>query len=223
MPEPISPSRHVLDQIEALPGSDRPLIVCDVDEVILHMASHFGDFLQARGLGFMTDSYKLSGNIAPAGSATPVGREAVRRLVDSFFEEECHRQDMVEGADVALSALADDWDIVLLTNLPGAHNKPVREKLLGDLGIPYPVVTNSGPKGGAVAALSSGRPGPLVFIDDSPVNHSSVNATLPSAIQIQFMADERFRATLEPTDYIALQTGDWHQTRKFIGAILQTD
>ena len=220
MPEPHSPSRHVLDQIEALPQSKRPLIVCDVDEVILHMAGHFESYLKARDFVFLTRHYKLTDNIVQTGSTTPLAQEAVRRLVDGFFEEECHRQQMVEGADVALAALGQDWDIVLLTNLPGAQNKPVREQLLQSFDIPYPMVTNSGPKGGAVAALSAGRPTPLVFIDDSPVNHSSVNATLPSAVQIQFMADERFRSTLEPADYIALQTGDWHQTRHFIGAIL---
>ncbi|MDN3718959.1 hypothetical protein QW131_06405 [Roseibium salinum] len=92
--------------------------------------------------------------------------------------------------------MAADWEIVLLTNLPGGHNKPAREQLLSGMGIPYPVLTNSGPKGGAVAALSAGRQGPLVFIDDSPTNHASVHASFPSAVQVQFVADPRFRTSL---------------------------
>jgi len=220
MAEPTPPSPLVLNQIRALPKADRPLIVCDVDEVILHMAGHFIEFLKARDLALITGSYKLSGNIAPAGSDTPIAQADVRRLIDSFFDEESHRQQMVEGADEALRALHADWDIVLLTNLPGAHNKPVRERLLQGFGIPYPVVTNSGPKGGAVAALAAGRPTPLVFIDDSPVNHVSVNVSLPSAVQIQFVADETFRTSVKAAEHIDLLTGDWERTRDFIGGIL---
>lgn len=222
MREPHPASRHVLDQIAALDLSARPLIVCDVDEVVLHMAGHFETFMAAQGLSFITHSYRLSGNIARNGSQAPIQQEEVRHLIDRFFDEESHRQEMVDGADNALSSLSDDWDIVLLTNLPGAHNKPVREKLLESLGIPYPVVTNSGPKGGAVAALSNGRPAPLVFIDDSGINHSSVNASLPSSVQIQFVADGRFRSKVEPKDHIDLLTGDWNQTRRFIEDILET-
>lgn len=223
MAKPTPPSARVLGQIGALPPSDRPLIVCDVDEVILHMADHFTEFLGAKSLTFLSGGYRFTGNIAPIGSDTPITREAVRQLVDSFFDEESHRQRMVEGADKALRELQVDWDIVLLTNLPGAHNKPVREKLLQGFGIPYPVVTNSGPKGGAVAALAAGRPAPLVFIDDSPTNHVSVNASLPSAVQIQFVADEAFRSAVKPSDHIDLLTGDWNRTRDFIGGILVSD
>jgi hypothetical protein len=220
MAEPTPPSAHVLAQIGALPGSNRPLIVCDVDEVILHMADHFTAFLATKELTFLSGGYRFTGNIAPIGSDTPINQEAVRQLVDAFFDEESHRQRMVDGADRALKELHSDWDILLLTNLPGVHNKPVREKLLQDFGIPYPVLTNSGPKGGAVAALAAGRPSPLIFIDDSPVNHASVNASLPSAVQIQFVADEAFRAAVKPSDHIDLLTGDWNRTRDFIGGIL---
>lgn len=220
MPEPTSPSRHVLDQIAALPNSDRPLIICDVDEVILHMISHLERYLADREMAFLNFEYRLTGNIVRKGDTTPLPAETVRRLLDLFFDEESHRQQPVDGAEQALSRLAANWDIVLLTNLPGGHNKPVRENLLRNAGIPFPVLTNSGPKGGAAAALSAGRPDPVVFIDDSPGNHRSVHASLPGAVQIQFVADPRFLALIEPADHIALQTGDWGQTADFIGAIL---
>ena len=221
MHEPRPASRQVLDQISALPQSDRPLIVCDVDEVILHMAAHFETFLRAQDLVFLSHSYRLTGNIARTGTTSPISSEDVRRLINQFFDEESHRQELVPGADEALSMLSEDWDVILLTNLPGAHNKPVRERLLDSFGIPYPVVTNSGPKGGPVSALAAGRPSPVVFIDDSGINHASVNASLPASIQIQFIADDRFRAEMSPEDHIDLFTGDWDQTRQFIGGILQ--
>ncbi len=217
-PTPVLP--EVLAQIRALPVAQRPLIICDVDEVILQMTTHLEEYLNARGLVFLNYEYRLTGNIAGKADRLPIGSDDVRRLLLGFFDEMSHRQDMVPGADEALRSLSDDWEIVLLTNLPGGHNKPTREKLLSGLGIPYPVLTNSGPKGGAVAALAAGRPGPVVFIDDSPSNHVSVNASLPSAVQIQFIADSRFRDTVDRQDHIALVSGDWQETTTFISAIL---
>ncbi|MCV0428791.1 MAG: hypothetical protein K5905_25335 [Roseibium sp.] len=220
MPEPTPVLPEVLAQIRSLPSSDRPLIICDVDEVILHMILHLEDYLHARDLMFLKYEYRLTGNIGGRKDGTLVPADEVRKHLLMFFEEICHRQEMVPGANSALEHLARDWDIVLLTNLPGVHNKPIREQLLSGLGIPFPVVINSGPKGGAVAALASGRTTPVVFIDDSPGNHASVQASYPAAVQVQFIADPRFLKTTEQTGHIDLLTGDWDETARFIGAIL---
>ncbi|WP_428688638.1 hypothetical protein [Roseibium sp.] len=221
MPEPTPVLPEVLAQIRSVPVTEKPLIICDVDEVILHMTTHLEDYLNARDLVFLKYEYRLTGNIGGKSDRNPIGSDDVRRHLLTFFDEISHRQDMVPGADRALGALSDNWDIVLLTNLPGGHNKPVREKLLAGMGIPYPVLTNSGPKGGAVAALAAGRPGPVVFIDDSPTNHVSVSASLPASVQIQFIADDRFRQSVEKESHIDLLTGDWQETAAFISDILQ--
>lgn len=221
MPEPTSVLPEVLEQIRALPTSSRPLIICDVDEVILHMIAHLEEFLHARDLRFLNHQYRLTGNIGPRSGEAPLAATDVSRHLRAFFDEVSHQQDIVPGADAALKGLSETWDIVLLTNLPGGHNKPAREKLLAGLGVPFPVVTNSGPKGGAVAALSAQRPQPVVFIDDSPTNHSSVNASLPSSVQIQFIADARFRANMHQEGHIDLLTGDWQETADFIDDILR--
>ncbi|MEP3429636.1 MAG: hypothetical protein ABJN98_13210 [Roseibium sp.] len=220
MPEPTPVLPGVLAQIRNLPTSTRPLIICDVDEVILHMILHLEDYLTAQGFVFLNHEYRLTGNIAAKDSKIPLSAQQVRNHLTRFFDEESHRQTMVPEADIALRSLSDDWDIVLLTNLPGHHNKSTRETLLAGMNIPYPVVTNSGPKGGAVAALSAGRSNPVVFIDDSPTNHTSVQASLPSSTQIQFIADQRFLKSVVPEKHIDLLTGDWQETAAFIGTVL---
>ncbi|TYC66095.1 hypothetical protein FMN63_27560 [Stappia sp. BW2] len=221
MPEPTQVLPEVLSQIQKLPASSRPLIICDVDEVVLHLIAHLEDYLHARDLAFLKYEYRLTGNIGHQDNRQPLSSDEVRRLLLEFFDEVSHHQDMVPGAGDALNALAEDWDVILLTNLPGGHNKPVREKLLSGFDISFPLLTNSGPKGGAVAALSRGRPEPVVFIDDSPTNHASVHATLPSAVQIQFIADTRFLNATEMAGHIDLLSGDWQETAAFISAILQ--
>lgn len=220
MPEPTPVLPEVLSQIRALPVSNRPLIICDVDEVILHMISHLEDYLHDNGMYFLNHTYRLTGNIARHGEEAPIAADQVKTHLNTFFDEVSHRQSMVADADAVLAALSEHWDIVLLTNLPGSHNKPARESLLSGMGIPYPVLTNSGPKGGAVAALAGGRSHPVVFIDDSPTNHRSVQASLPSAVQVQFIADQRFLNSIEPEAHIDLLTGDWRETCRFIEAIL---
>lgn len=220
MPEPTPVLPGVMEQIRQVPKSHRPLIICDVDEVILHLIRHLEVFLDAQDMVFLKHEYRLRGNIARRGEATPLPPDQVAPLLARFFDEETHRQDMVAGADKALGALSEQWDIVLLTNLPGNHNKPTREKLLASFGIPFPVVANSGPKGGAAAALAAGRKKPVVFIDDAPNNHSSVQASLPASVQIQFIADPRFLNAVNPEDHIDLLTGDWQETEEFIAAIL---
>jgi len=216
MSEPDTASRLVLDQISALAPSTRQLIICDVDEVVLHLIRHLKAYLHEEELVFLSPEYRLTGNIARAEDRVPLGADQVRRHIQTFFDAQTHCQDLVDGADEALNGLAEDWDVVFLTNLPGSHNKQVRERLLKSYGLPFPVITNSGPKGGAVAALSADREGPVVFIDDSPTNHSSVNASLPAATQIQFVADDRFRQMLDRAPHISLVSGDWTETARFI-------
>ncbi|WP_299471363.1 hypothetical protein [uncultured Roseibium sp.] len=220
MPEPTPVLPEALEQIMSLPKSGNRLIICDVDEVILHLIRHLETYLHERDLVFLNHEYRLTGNIGRRHDHSVLSADLVRKHLLSFFDAISHAQDMVHGADVALSRLSESWDIVLLTNLPGGHNKPAREKLLGGFGIPYPVVTNSGPKGGAVAALAANRAGPVVFIDDSPTNHTSVQASLPSSVQIQFIADQRFRQATAPDSHIDLLTGDWQETADFISAIV---
>ncbi|MFN4168787.1 MAG: hypothetical protein ACK4HD_10800 [Pannonibacter phragmitetus] len=215
-----APGRGVLEQIALLPRSTRPLIICDVDEVVLHMILHLEEFLAARGLAFIAYSYRLTGNIAEEASGRVLGAEEVHRLVQGFFEDIADRQTIVDGAAPALTRLSEAFEIVFLTNLPGVANKPLREKLLAAHGLSFPVVTNSGPKGAAVAALSAGRGQPVVFIDDSPHNLQSVAQALPSARLIQFVADARFRQALDPLPGLDLVSGDWLETEAHIRTMI---
>lgn len=222
MPEPHPVLPETLAQIRQLEPSSRPLVICDVDEVILHMIRPMEAYFSEAGLRFLEKTYTLSGNIARTGETSPLSKEEVHRLIHAFFDAWVHAQEMVEGANKALRELSDHFDIVLLTNLPGVQRKQTRIDLLKTYDIDYPLLTNSGPKGGAVAALAAGREGPTVFIDDSSLNQASVHASLPGATLIQFIADDTFRQNHAPDDHIDLLTGDWVETTRFIKAIVET-
>ena len=43
--------------------SNRPLVVCDIDEVVLEFLTPFRNFLRASGLDLLPRSFRLHGNI----------------------------------------------------------------------------------------------------------------------------------------------------------------
>ena len=222
MAEPTTADPHALAQIAELPRANRPLIICDVDEVVLHFIPHLEIFMGEQGYRFTDQRYRLTGNIV-ANDGKPASKDAVRALLTGFFDAHTASQRPVDGAARALAALSNRADIVLLTNLPGRHNKPVRERLLADHGIRFPLVTNSGPKGGAVSALAAGRRKPVVFIDDSPTNLRSVQSSYSRATLIQFIADERFLAAADPIEGIHLKTNDWHHACTYLEGLLERE
>lgn len=219
MAEPTPALAETLRQIETLDTSERPLVVCDVDEVALHFIAHLEEHLESLGLAFLSHDYKLTGNIADRNGA-PLPSDEIKGLLQTFFDTWTHRQQPVEGAPQALRRLSQDADIVFLTNLPGAWNRDTRARTLSQHGMQYPVITNTGPKGGAVAALAAGRPGPVVFIDDSPQNIRSVQTTLADCILIHFVADKRFFATSDTIAGVHLKTDDWSAVEAYISRCL---
>ena len=197
----------------------RPLLICDVDEVVLHFIQPFEAWLEGQGLRFLSHRYKLAGNIAGAdGSALDQGR--VGPLLQDFFDASVERQVPVDGAADALARLSAHADIVFLTNLPGAWNEAARGRTLARAGMDYPLVTNSGPKGTAAARLAAGRRAPVVFIDDSPLNLRSVAASLAGCTLIQFIADARFLANADDIDGVALKTDDWSLAEAYISQVV---
>lgn len=83
MPEPTQVLPEVLSQIQALPVSSRPLIVCDVDEVILHLIAHLENYLHARELAFLKYEYRLTGNIGRRDNRQPLSSDDVRSFCSS--------------------------------------------------------------------------------------------------------------------------------------------
>jgi hypothetical protein len=166
----------------------RPLLITDCDEVLLHMVSHFGDWVRdEKGLGFAPDGGDFSNALTRDGVA--LTREDVWPLLDGFFETEMHRQTLVPGAREALAVLSDSADIVVLTNL-GHHFNEARGIQLAGHGITHRVVTNQGGKGDPVAQLvSEFSPSVTVFVDDLAHHHSSVAKHAPNVWRLHMIAE----------------------------------
>lgn len=209
------------EQLERLPAlGARPLIICDVDEVVVHFTRAFESYLAARGLYLDTGSFALSGNIRAIGSNAPATQDRVVSLIDEFFAECTEDLPAIEGAAEALLSLGGAADIVMLTNLP--HH--AREKRVANLrkhGLDFPCITNNGPKGPAISRLAGGLKLPVVFIDDSPNFIASSHQHAPQVHLVHFLHDQRFARHHEPFPYVSLTTGTWCEAlphiRKLIG------
>lgn len=202
-------------QIEALELDARPLIVCDVDEVVLQFVAAFEAHIARNGHYLDARSFALTGNVRETGGGTPATPETVRALLHDFFTTQMHTPEPVAGAADALAALSGAAQIVMLTNIPHeAH--ATRVACLDGHGLCYPVIANSGGKGPAMARLAARAGAPAFFLDDSPGNIRSVAAHVPSARLIHFVADPRFAALCEPVPEAHLKTGDWREAHDFI-------
>jgi hypothetical protein len=177
---------ETLGLIAALETGTRPLIVCDVDEVILHFVTPFMAYVRSRGHVFHTRSYQLTGNIVNEATGLPASQAEVWSMLGSFFDDQHEWQHPVEGAREHLDALGDTFDVVLLTAMPHVHRQR-RVKFLKTLGFNQPVLTVESDKGPAVARLAHGRPH-VAFIDDLAHNHVSVAQHHPQAHLHRIMA-----------------------------------
>ena len=213
-------SETTLAQLAGLSLTGRPLVICDVDEVVVHFTRDFEDFLAARGLWLDTSSFALNGNVRSQASNDPVENAHVAGLIDVFFAERTLHMAPIDGAVESLLHIGESADMVLLTNLPHSSGADRRQNLASH-GLVFPVVTNSGPKGPAVRQLAATAGGATVFIDDSPAFIRQAFEHAPDVHLVHFLHDERFARHIEPFDYLSLRTGSWSEARPHILDILR--
>ena len=189
--------------------TDRPLIISDCDEVLLHFTSPFADYLSAEHeMDMVLDSFSLADSIRHRSSGEPVGQAAIWPLLDSFFETHIHTQYPVPGAAEALAELSQVADIVILTNVRDAVQAP-RLRELRRHGMDYPVHCNQGPKGPAVVRLIEGRTGAVVFIDDLPPQHASVKRSEPAVHCLHLVGEPALRRIVPDAPDADARIDEW--------------
>lgn len=188
----------------------RPLLICDCDEVILHFAGPFVDYLaEVHDMELRFESFALAGNIRQRADGAAVDGRRVPELLAGFFSSHMPRQPLAAGAAESLRAIAGFADVVVLTNL-GDHLREARAAQLGALGLDLDVVTNQGPKGPAVARLlDARRPDRALFIDDLPPHHSSVREAAAHVHRLHMVADERLRTLIPAAADAHVRLDSW--------------
>lgn len=189
---------------------NRPLLITDCDEVLLHMVAHFDAWLEeAHGIDFAFESGNFGDAMTDQATGDPVPADRVWPLLHDFFRNEMHRQTIVPGAIDALGRIGEVADIVVLTNLSDeAH--PWRVEQLSSHGIAHEVVTNSGGKGVPARAIIE-RYGATrtAFVDDLPVHHASVAKHAPEVFRLHMVAEPRLAPAVPTAEHAHARIDDW--------------
>jgi len=187
----------------------RPLLVTDCDEVLLHMVSHFADWVaEAHDLTFNLETAGFRDALRDA-QGEQVPEERIWPLLDGFFQSEMHRQNLVPGAAEALAELSGQADIVILTNI-GDEHEAGRVEQLERLGISHRVLCNRGGKGRPLLELVEAMgPSVTVFVDDLAVHHESVAKHAPGVWRLHMVAEPRVAAHMPPAPHAHARIDDW--------------
>ncbi|TPK92818.1 MULTISPECIES: hypothetical protein [unclassified Mesorhizobium] len=206
-------------QIEELAADDRPLLVLDVDDVVLEFIRPFPHYLKSRGFGLTLASFRLTGNIAETATGRLIEQPEVTALLGEFFDAQADWQSIAEGAADALAMLGRGAEIVMLTAMPHKH-RAARRAHLDALGLDYPLLTTEMAKGPAIAKLRGVKGRPVAFVDDQPSNLVSARNSVADAHLFHLMADNALRAFLPPTPQDIISVEDWREAApKIAGAL----
>lgn len=177
---------ETLAQLRAVPiVAGQPLIAVDVDEVLVIFVEHLSRWMLTIGFEMRLQTYQLEGSMFPVGSDDPLPFEECIAMIRRFFDAEVLQQQAIPGGTEALESLSKQAQIVILTNVP-RHATDGRRKNLDALGIPFPLVVNSGGKGRAMAWLAHQASAPCAFVDDSVTQIESVAKWVPDSVRIHF-------------------------------------
>jgi hypothetical protein len=186
---------------------NRPLVISDCDEVLLHMVGPFKAYVaECHGIDFAMKDNDFGKAMRYADDGRPVEPAEIWRLLNLFFDTEMYRQHPIAGAVEGINALADHADVVILTNL-GDDRREARTRQLAEHGINARVFTNQGPKGPALQAIiDEYQPSRTVFIDDLPQHHASVSEIAPDVRRLHLCGEP----LLAPHISCAHQAGHAH-------------
>ena len=205
--------------IESLAGSTRPLVVCDIDEVVFEFLDPFDRYLASVGHKLHPESFRLHGNVRSIAENIVAPHDEVNRWEEEFFASQDKWQVPAKGVDLALTSLARDADIIFLTAMPPRHHD-VRRTLLDLHGLRFPMIATEEPKGPVVASLIGDRRVPAAFVDDMVRNHGSVRMHAPGCLLIHLMANQVFRAMAPTPEEDIVIADDWIHVERVIRAHL---
>lgn len=196
---------------------NRPLLISDCDEVLLHMLTHFAEWIdEAHGLAFALDAPGFREAVTDKASGVPVEEARLWPLLDGFFDSEMHRQNVVPGASEALKAIGEGADIVILTNI-GDQYQAGRVEQLGAFDIHHRVLCNRGGKGRPVAELISElKPSVTVFVDDLAVHHESVAKHAPEVWRLHMIAEPRVATHMPPAPHAHARIDEWSEATSWV-------
>jgi hypothetical protein len=200
----------------------RPLLVSDCDEVLLHMVVPFAQWLdEDHGIIFDMASHDWSTALRNKADNDLVKPELIWSLLRGFFKTEMHRQYPINGAVEAVNSIAQNADVVILTNLFDEERDARREQLRA-IGIDFPVYTNQGGKGDALnRILDEYQPSVAVFVDDLAQQHSSIAEVTPHVWRLHMVGEPLIASRFPKAEAAHHRIDDWSSASQWIDTIFK--
>ena len=103
----------VLPQLKSLTlDPQKPLLVVDVDEVLVGLAGHLGEFAATKGFSLELTGYQLDGALK-RGDGSDASSEEFRALFTEFFETQTRHQRVYPDAATVLNSIKSHANIVI--------------------------------------------------------------------------------------------------------------
>ncbi len=215
---------ETLRQIEALVpdarfARERPLLVLDVDDVLLHFVGPLLRYFEGHGCTLRLQTFRLFGNVFDIETGAAVENERVTSLLDGFFASQTDWQTPVEGAAQAVAKIAGKAEVVLLTAMPHRH-RDTRRMFLDRIGLTYPLLTTQMAKGPAIRHLRGESGRAVAFVDDMPHNLASARVSVADSHLFHLIADNSLRPLLPELPQDTAIAMDWREAGDGIAAAL---
>lgn len=200
---------------------NRPLVITDCDEVLMHMVVPFAEWVDAEhGVIFRIEDASFANALKRKECGTPLEAAEVWPLLDGFFRTEMTRQYPIAGALAAMAAIGAEADIVVLTNV-GPEHQQARTRQLALHDFHAPVIGSRGGKGEPVRRLiEQYRPSVAVFIDDLAGHHQSVAHEAPDVWRLHLVGESAIADKIAPSPYAHARIDDWKEAQCWILARL---
>lgn len=199
--------------------ANRPLIVTDCDEVLLHMVVPFRQWLdEAHGIHFDMQGQAFADALRHKDSGDLVEKELVWTLLNAFFATEMHRQQPIAGAIESLARLSRVANIEVLTNI-GEQAHAGRVEQLRRFGLDHPVHWNQGGKGAPLARIVARHKPPVaIFVDDLGVHHQSVAKHAPDVWRLHMIGEPEIAQVVPQDPHAHARIDDWARAEAWIMA-----
>ncbi len=201
---------------------NRPLLITDCDEVLLHMVVPFAEWAdEAHDILFDLDKEEFSYDLTRKACGTPLQRDEMWPLLQAFFQTEMHRQKPIKGAIEALKDIAKIADIVVLTNISDDEREG-RAQQLRAVGLDVPVYCNSGGKGEPLARIvAEYAPSVTVFVDDLGMHHDSVAEHAADVWRLHLVGEPKLAPRIPASKMAHARIDDWIVAKDWILARLE--
>ena len=193
---------------------NKPILICDADEVIFDFMHAFLLFLKKYNFFFNWDSYALTGNIIRKNN-TALNAEEVKKLINCFFKSCTLNMKLVNGAKRSLHKISEKFNIIILSNIPFEFYE-LRKCALDKNGLNFPFFANRGEKGTPSSIISNLHNNQTWFIDDSPSQVSSVRKKNINIKTILFIENNKLAKLIKNKEDCDFYSTNWKKNEKIL-------